>query len=302
GDNQLTALPELPESIYAVVCAGNQLTTLPTLPPSVEVLICQNNNLTCLPELPTAISSEAFSIGENPFTCLPNYVPAMSGGNAYWLSYPLCELSDLENNPYGCTSFAGIGGTVFEDLNSNCQENATENGVINASIKLFNDDEELVASTTTLGGGVNTVFSFEADTGNYSVQLVTENMPYQTSCDVPGNSQVVALTMNEPSDLTVDFGVECLTGYEIGTQSVTTSGWVFPGQEHTLNILAGDLSAWYGLSCAEGVSGSVTVNITGPVSYLGPEVGALVPLVSGEIQLTYDIPDFGDVDFQNAFR
>src|SRR5690606_33426721 len=94
---------------------------------------------------------------------------------------------------------------------------------------------------------------------------------------------------------------ECLPGFDVGVQSVATTGWLFPGQEYTLNISAGDMSNWYGLQCAEGVGGSVTVNITGPVSYVEPTNGALVPVVSGDIQLTYDIADFGDADFENSF-
>ena len=41
--------------------------------------------------------------------------------------------------------------------------------------------------------------------------------------------------------------------------SINSSGMVFPGQQHSLQINAGDMSNYYGLQCASGVSGTVTV-------------------------------------------
>ena len=303
-NNNLNELPSLPSSLIQLVCHENNLITLPELPPTLQKLGCSNNQLTCLPTLPMSLTEPylaSFNISNNPFTCLPNYVPAMSGGNAEWLSFPLCGLGDLDSNPYGCSSVNGISGNVFDDLNSNCEVSPTETGVINATIKLLDEENEFVASTYTFGTGNNMLYNLEANIGDYSVQLITENMPFQVSCADPGDMEDVELTADEPTALNVDFGVECLPGFDVGVQSVATTGWLFPGQEYTLNISAGDMSNWYGLQCAEGVGGSVTVNITGPVSYVEPTNGALVPVVSGDIQLTYDIADFGDADFENSF-
>jgi len=100
--NNLNSLPELPQSLINLKCYNNNLTSLPDLPQTLNQLLCMNNQITCFPTLPNNLTqSISFNIGNNPFTCLPNYVPAMT---EQWLSYPLCEPTDLVNNPYGCGS------------------------------------------------------------------------------------------------------------------------------------------------------------------------------------------------------
>lgn len=301
-NNDLNALPELPGSLQSLYCQVNQLTSLPDLPGSLARLTCQNNQLSCLPSLPMSLtnnSTGAFSLSGNPFTCLPNYVPAMSGQNAQWLSYPLCDLSDLDNNPYGCAGFEGVVGVVFADENADCELDAGELGVLNAPLRLLDSMGDQLALTQSLGTGV---YNFVAGEGEYSVQLVTEDMPYQVSCAVPGEQQAVELTAADPAARDVDFGVECLPGFDVGVQSVVRSGWVFPGQVHTLRVAAGDMSAFYGLNCAAGVSGAVAVQVDGPVSYVGPAPGALTPTVTGPLQFTYTIADFAAVNMQQDFR
>nr|MBK9652502.1 T9SS type A sorting domain-containing protein [Bacteroidota bacterium] len=48
-------------------------------------------------------------------------------------------------------------------------------------------------------------------------------------------------------------------------------------------------------------SGAVQIIITGPATYIGTVNGALTPIVNGDT-LTYTIPDFGLVDFDNDFQ
>ncbi|MGM0686560.1 MAG: hypothetical protein ACQET3_06305, partial [Promethearchaeati archaeon] len=43
------------------------------------------------------------------------------------------------------------------------------------------------------------------------------------------------------------------------------------------------------------------MNITGPVNYIGPANGTLVPTETGDLKLTYEIDDFGDVIFDESF-
>jgi len=101
--NQLTILPALPDSQLQVLeCGKNHLTSLPTLPNSLVWLRCDSNNISCFPIFPSNMTDTAwFSISNNPFTCLPNYVPAM---NPATLAYPLCVVGDTVNNPNGCGS------------------------------------------------------------------------------------------------------------------------------------------------------------------------------------------------------
>ncbi|MBK8369043.1 MAG: hypothetical protein IPL10_17125 [Bacteroidetes bacterium] len=56
------------------------------------------------------------------------------------------------------------------------------------------------------------------------------------------------------------------------------------------------MSQWYNLNCASGVSGQLTINVSGPVTYISPALGSLIPIVSGTT-FTYTIADFGSVNF-----
>ena len=300
--NSIATLPELPVGLLGLRCNNNNLSQLPELPQGLTTLQCHFNQLACLPGLPmtlTTASTVSFNISNNPFTCLPNYVPAMSGPNAQWLTYPLCDLADLENNPYGCASFEGVVGTVFADEDADCELDAGEPGVLNAPLRLLDSQNNQLALTYSLGTGV---YNFVDGEGEYTVQLVTQDMPYQVTCAVPGDEQAVELTASDPAARDVDFGVECLPGFDVGVQSVVRNGWVFPGQVHTLRVVAGDLSAFYGLSCAAGVAGAVTVQVDGPVSYVGPAPGALTPTVTGPLEFTYTIADFAAVNMQQDFQ
>jgi uncharacterized repeat protein (TIGR01451 family) len=301
-NNVLTELPSLPASLTWLGCQDNDLVALPALPGSLTVLRSENNSLGCLPNLPQSLSNSSlnnFNISSNPFTCLPNYVPAMSGPNAQWLAYPLCDLADLDNNPYGCSSFEGIVGTAFDDEDQNCLLEEPEPGLVNIPIKLLDDQGIQLAMTNSLANGV---YNFVAGEGEYTVQLVTEDMPYQASCPIPGDLQDVELTAADPAARDVDFGVECLPSFDVGVQSVVQSGWVFPGQVHILRVAAGDMSTFYGLQCAAGVAGAVTVQVDGPVSYVGPAPGALTPTETGPLQFTYTIADFAAVNMEEDFR
>jgi serine/threonine protein kinase len=56
NENELTSLPDLPDSLLALNCSDNNLTSLPELPDSMVSLLCHNNNLTSLPELPDSLT------------------------------------------------------------------------------------------------------------------------------------------------------------------------------------------------------------------------------------------------------
>ena len=70
SDNQLTSLPELPNSLQVLFCSMNQLTSLPELPNSLQYLYCHNNQLTELPNLPNSL--QYLDCENNKLTSLPN--------------------------------------------------------------------------------------------------------------------------------------------------------------------------------------------------------------------------------------
>jgi hypothetical protein len=69
ADNQITVLPELPDSLTLLNCRYNDLTTLPELPASLPELWCNHNQLTALPELPDSLTNLYCS--SNQLTALP---------------------------------------------------------------------------------------------------------------------------------------------------------------------------------------------------------------------------------------
>jgi uncharacterized repeat protein (TIGR01451 family) len=286
--NLLTSLPALPTGLNVLECNGNQLTSLPQLPGTLTALYCQNNNISCFPVFPQINDTNYFNIANNPFNCLPNYIPAMASG---LLSYPLC----LPGNSNGCVVQQGIVGFVYKDANANCDLDSLDNGLVNIPIKIYDSSNQLLGQTYT---ALNGVYNFLDTMGlGYTVVVDTMGSPYTTQCSVPGlDSTIIAAGI----DSNVNFPLTCKTGIDVGVRSAVTNGIVFPGQQHTLQVNAGDMTQWYNLNCANGTSGTVQISVYGPVTYAGPAFGALTPTVAGNVY-TYAISDFGTINNKTAF-
>lgn len=292
SNNQLVSLPNLPSTLIHLRCNDNLITFLPDLP-NLKVLHCYNNNIVCLPIFPsTILGGSGLKIYNNPFTCLPNYISAM---DSLTLTYPLCE----ENNINGCETATGVLGKIYHDANNNCAVDSFEIFQSNVRINLFDNQNSLLVQTSSLGS--EGLFNFPLGFGTYKVQIDTVNKPYQVNCLNPGIDTVFNLSQNQQFINLGNFSIDCKTGFDLGVQSIVPFGWVFPGQTHTLKILAGDMSQWYNLNCSSGISGQVIVNVSGPVSFAGVSSSALIPQVSGNV-FTYNIADFGQINFQNSFR
>jgi len=296
ASNRIKVLPTLPNSLQYLVCRGNRLTELPELPNTLTLLKCNKNSISCFPVFPNSlVDPSSFSIGGNPFTCLPNYVAAM---DAETLAIPLCSDDDVINNPNGCGSFHGIIGSVFNDINDDCTMDDADIKPGNVHLMLYNEREELIRQTYS---AVNGVYNFADLKGTFTVRVDTIGVPFAITCADPGIDSTVTLTQANPVAASIDFGINCAPGFDLGVKSVVEQGLIFPGEQHRVRIVAGDLSAWEQLHCAEGVGGQVQVTVDGPVSYYGPLDGALVPNVDENV-LTYEIPNFGDIDILRAFN
>ncbi|WP_343637663.1 T9SS type A sorting domain-containing protein [Fluviicola sp.] len=277
--NQLTSLPNLPATLYYLNCASNQLTSLPELPDGLQTLNCVGNNIHCFGEFPLSLTG--VFIANNPFTCLPNYIPAMDPAT---LAYSLCIENDPVNNPNGCAAATGIEGTVFHDANSNCI--STGQTLTYVPMSLFDSNGSLITSSTSLANGD---YYFSAVPGTYALSIDTVNLTDVLQVTCPSG---ITSTATVPYADTVvsggDFGLVC-DGYDLGVQSITPNGWFFPGQVHTVEILAGDLTAPYNMHCASGISGEVSISVAGPgtVTFLGSPIS-----VSGNIAV-YAVADFG---------
>ncbi|MDO9185394.1 MAG: T9SS type A sorting domain-containing protein [Bacteroidia bacterium] len=293
--NQLTSLPSLPNSLTKLYCSSNQLTTLPTLPSALTSLVCNNNNISCFPKFPsTLIDTNFFSITSNPFTCLPNYVPVMNSGT---LAYPLCVTGDSLNNTLGCPSALGIVGYTYKDNNTNCIRGPSDLILANIPIILYDNINSLLSQAYSLENGI---YNFSASVATYLAKIDTAGMPFTVQCAYPGIDSTVTLTNGNPLATDINFAITCKLGFDVGVQSVFQSGSVFPGQQHELSVVAGDMSQWYNLNCANGISGQVQITVTGPVTYTGIALGALTPTITGNV-FTYTIADFGTINNAQDF-
>jgi len=292
-NNHLTSLPAMPNSLLNLYCNDNQLTGLPDLPNTLQVLFCNDNNISCFPVFPNSIygwwsGNNHFNISTNPFSCLPNYIDAMSGAD---LAYPLCEQGDTLNNPHGCLGADGLTGFTYKDNNANCLKNAGDNGLINIPLKLYDNNNNLLAQMCSHGIGG---YKFVKLPGTYTVAIDTTAMPFRVQCLHPGIDSTVTITTANPLASNINFALACKPGVDVGVQSVVADGLIFPSLQFILKVFAGSMGQWYNLGCSAGVSGQVIVTVNGSVTYIGPAPGALTPSVSGNIY-TYNIANFDNV-------
>jgi hypothetical protein len=225
-----------------------------------------------LPQLPASlIDSNEFNISNNPLNCLPNYVPAMHAAD---LSLPLCA----SGNTNGCPVVKGIVGKVYKDDNNNCTYDANENTVQNIAVKFYNPITNVFGTSYTAANGW---YDYDCNPGTNFVLVDTLNKPYYAICSYPGIDSTVVTTTANPLAQNVNFDITCRNGLDLGVQSITHSGLVFPGQTHTLQTIVGDASQWYGLNCSAGASGQVTITVNGPVAFAGVPNGALTPTING---------------------
>jgi uncharacterized repeat protein (TIGR01451 family) len=280
NNNQLSSLPALPNSLTNLVCNNNQLSSLPAVPSVMSHFIINNNNISCLVNLPQVNNSNNVNISNNPLVCVPNQT-------LYSGSLPLCIDSDPINNPNNCPG-VNITGNVYRDLNSNCSLNNSDFHIQNLPVKLYDSQNNFLAQSYTING----VYSFNTllpDT--FQVKIDTINFPIAVSCG-QSSAQNVILTTASQTIQNINFPVICNAAYDVFVQSVIPQGWVFPGQIHTLKTNVTNNSNWYNLNCTSTtVSGTVSIQVNGPVSFVSPALGALTPAINGNT-FTYSITDF----------
>lgn len=284
-NNVLNSLPQLPDSLNLIECSFNNLTNLPQLPKNLLYLYCNDNsNLNCLPLLPNTLIDGA--IYNTALTCIPNY-PANC---ILSTTLPFCQ----SNNTNGCITSNSISGTFFNNSTNNCINNA--NLTTNTTLKLYDDQNNFLQSRSASS---DDHYYFSIEPGNYVVRVDSSfsTNGVNLSCPVSGEQNVTAVIDSNYSDR--DFGLNCV-GIDLGVEAVLPQGIVFPGQPHSLKTIAGDLSNYFGLSCAAGTGGTVEITVTGPVTYIDYPSTALTPVVNGNT-FTYTISDFSTINIQESF-
>lgn len=98
-----------------------------------------------------------------------------------------------------------IGDTVFYDWNKNGTQDTGEKGISGVTVRLYNTAGFLLAATTTNASGVY-AFTGRAN-GSYTVVVDEAGIPTGfTQTNHSGTSGVTAVTLNNATDNTVDFG------------------------------------------------------------------------------------------------
>ena len=309
-NNNLTVLPALPASLNWLNCDGNNLLSLPTLPNSITILRCDLNNLTSLPELPDSLyyfwcsNNPAltclptlhkvvdFSFYNTAIQCLPNYPLNNTNSNPPLVSVPLCT-------PFsGCPVAWNIWGNVHDDSLSTCSADSLNPGATlqNVKVQLFKNGNLLQQMYVTGAGQ----YSFDATIPDTLQAMIdTTGLPIYVECPNSGIRNEI-LSANDSMHLNENFGMKCW-GVDLACNSVYAH-FAIHHPLRLININVGDLSAFYNTHCASGVSGIVTTSITGAANYVSPVAGALTPSsVNGNV-LTYNIADFGVVNFFSAFN
>jgi uncharacterized repeat protein (TIGR01451 family) len=299
-DNPVVSCPTLPNHLIWLYFGANPLlTSIPPLPNTLLYLRFYEVDLHCLPILPSSLLSiDTWDLPS--LNCVPNQVTTALYNSLSF--YPICVTGDSIHNPYGCSNETNITGNVYKDIDSNCILNVTDPRLANIPIKFYNIITNQFGMTYT---DINGVFYYACQPGNYIVNIDTLNKPYTINCNNPGFDTTLTTSLLNPVTGNINIEANCKTGLDLNVQSVNhKDGLIFPGQQHTLQVMVGDASQWYRLNCANGSSGQVQITITGPVTYNGVTAGALLPNINGNVY-SYSIADFGVInnatDFQLLF-
>jgi hypothetical protein len=278
----------LPNRLEYLNCSYNQLISLPELPDRLDRFDCSYNpDLRCLPQLKRYLHT--IQVDSTGITCLPNHP-----SNHYYVSPANLALCNFFNDN-NCPVFYDITGNVYVDADSSCLHGNTEATYSNATISLLRNgviEQQTVSSSTGY-------YSFYADTGTYEITLDTSGLPFFDFCPASA-TYLITLTPNDTMEQGLDFGFRCKPGPDLAAWSI--EGRFRPGNVSKADVHVGSASSFYGINCSDGISGNVTVVISGPVTYASPASGALIPDNVIGNTLTYNVADFGTVDFNNSFN
>lgn len=300
---KITKVPSLPRRLEYLNISNNQISEIANLPESLIGFDCSNNNLYCLPKLPKSLKKVSrsmfdttmvfkFDISNNYFTCLPNYIPAMDSND---LKYPLCTYQSNVNNCFIDNNL--LEGKIEFDQNNNCN---TGESLKNVTVNLVNNKKKKVDKTITYSNGY---YQFELDSlykyDSLFVEVDSTHLPFKISC----LNKVDTLIKSTSDSLFVsklNSFYTCKDSVDLGIKSISTQGIVFPGQQHHVNVFAGETSAYYGQVCSKNIGGQVEITVNGPVKFIKEEVGALKPKINKNTLLFY-ISDFSKVNFEKDF-
>ena len=302
--NQISVIPNIPSNCR-LTFSHNLITTIPPLKRETPMFLSYNliQNLTLLDATLNVLfidhnpiaclllirKCDSLRIGNTNIHCLPFRIPSAYGNDVNLDTFLLCQPSN------GCPVYWNIVGEVYLDANSNCASDSNETELKNVPVQLDSSGTTLQICNTDINGQ----YSFRAALGTYEVQIDTSNLPFSVNCP-GGNIQTIDLT---PADSLIDslnFVLECRNFSDLAAISVTPQNSFTPGNYQTIYLNVGSASSNYGALCLND-SGIVYAVLSGPVNYVIPAPGALIPTVNGDT-LLWNIQDFSSIDPQTSFN
>lgn len=281
--NQIRHLLPIPSTLTELNCYSNVLLAdLPRLPDSLHYLdISDDSSLSCLP--PCGFFSNFFleTNGTN-IRCLPNHINGL-GNTVINQLLPLCTPAS------GCPFFYNIQGVVHEDTSATCALDSASPGAALHYIKvMLKQNGQVLQQIYTSDYGD---YSFKTDSlTGYEVAVDSSQLPLVPACPV-GGVRSVQLTTTDSIAFGQNLGLMCSSNDAAvwstgaGRFRPAFSSFIYPNITNPARI--------YGATCGAAISGTVTVTISGPVSYTGPVAGALTPSSVSGLTLTYTVADLG---------
>lgn len=319
SNDSLFALPLLPDSLTVLDCGVIPITVLPVLPNSIRKLYVRNCYITSIPQLPRVMDvidchecrinsianfpdsvlqfcgfvdnpdlkcippigfMQYFGFTGTDVSCLPNYGNVLSSSPALD-TFSICNLFNI----YDCKRVENVAGKLFLDLNENCSVNFEDMAISNAKCTLWSQGIMLQQTYTDNDG----YFSFDVDNlGAYEIRIDTTDLPFTLLCPA---SAVYYDTITATDSLFYNnhFAFKCSSGFDLVALGTVTQTAFRPANNTLLGISLADASDTYSAYCSPLTSGTVTVTISGPVTYVAPHVGSLPPSSVADSVITWNI-------------
>lgn len=291
AENRISYIASFPSTLTVIEVDFNPFTSLPPLPPVLNTLSCSGDtNMYCLPEL---TSIQMLQFDGTPIACLPNYINENPPNQSFppLNSLPLCG----DYNPNSCPVDWNITGRAYVDSGMNCTFGGTDIGEQNIKVQLWNAGV-LQQQVFTIGGGL---YSMLTGDGIFNVTVDTSVLPFYVDC-APGNTRTDTISATDTLSYNNDFAFNCKPGFDIAAWSIYSHHFV-PGHVDPVSCTAGDMSQFYGVHCASGVSGYVVLQISGPAQFLSPDSSALPPSYASSDSIVWNVADYGAVNFYEDF-
>jgi hypothetical protein len=284
----LKQLPTFPSSTRKIEVYDVDIDSIMNLPLNLEYFICKSpssldyiyefppnlkslsllGNFSCLPPYPETLESIGFIQSPN-FYCHPNYIPVIE------LTEDLC--SDPVLNVNDCPALNSILGYVYHDLNTNCQFNASDLGLYNIPLTLYDANDNFIKKIYSQANGF---YAFSVPDGDYKIAIDTSETNLRKYC--AGQDYAYTFSLNDlNSHILRDFELKCDTllfdhidSFDVQLYSIGHNSFLFPGLTSTFVVRSKDVVYNEQLTCNSGIEQyldsmlSYEIKITGPVSYV----------------------------------